>query len=152
MALPRIPTILDSGVEGHIIKNQFDLIPHSVRPTNTVTEPFSGAQAPIACIGDHQSGQFPNCHVVPRTAFNLVAVGPYLDYRGPNHAVILTSTRALQLSNVNFDEVALAPDPRRNLISHQPATTHQLERRTHDTHQHHRIQGRTGQAIPHQSA
>ena len=111
-----IPTILDSGAEGHIIKHQSDLLPHTLRPTNTVTESFSGAQAPVTCIGDHRSGHFPNCHVVPRTAFNLVAVGPYLDYRGPDHAVILTSTRAIQLSNINFDNVASAPDPRRALI------------------------------------
>ena len=53
---------------------------------------------------------------MPRTAFNLVAVGPYLDNRGPDHAIILTASRALQVSNVNFDDVASAPDPTQNLI------------------------------------
>ena len=70
---------------------------------------------------------------MPRTAFNLVAVGPYLDYRGPDHAVILTSTRALQLSDVNFDEVALAPDPRRNLIDQLQRTNSNGEHTTHIT-------------------
>ena len=81
-----------------------------------VTEAFSGARAPITFTGDHISGLFPNCHVVPRTTFNLVALGPFLDHRGPNHAVILTATSALELANVNFDTVASAPDPRQNLI------------------------------------
>ena len=81
-----------------------------------VTEAFSGAKAPITFVGDHLSGVFPDCHVVPRTTFNLVALGPFLDYHGPNHAVILTSTTALELANVNFNLVARAPDPRQNLI------------------------------------
>ena len=80
-----------------------------------VTEAFSGAQAPINFIGDHISGLFPDCHVVPRTSFNLVAVGPYLDHL-PNTAVILTATRALQLDNVDFDSILAAPDPRANFI------------------------------------
>ena len=81
-----------------------------------VTEAFSGAQAPITFVGDHISGLFPDCHVVPRTTFNLVAIGPYLDYRGPKSAVILTANTALELTNVNFDVVASSPNPRLNLI------------------------------------
>ena len=88
----------------------------TVRPVNMVTEAFSGAQAPITHVGDHLSGLLPGCHVVPSTTFNLVATGPYLDNR-PNCAIVLTARSALQLDNVNFDEVSKAPDPRNNLIS-----------------------------------
>ena len=80
-----------------------------------VTEAFSGARAPITYTGDHISGLFPNCHVVPRSTFELFAVGPYLDHN-PNHAVVLTSGLALQLTNVNFKSIARAPDPRKALI------------------------------------
>ena len=62
------------------------------------------------------SGLFPDCHVVPRTTFNLVALGPYLDHRGSNHAVVLTATTALELENIDFDVVASACDPRLELI------------------------------------
>ena len=81
-----------------------------------VTEAFSGARAPITFIGDHISGLFPNCHVVPRTAFNLVALGPLLDHRGPDYAIVLTATSALELAHVNFNTVANAPNPRVNLL------------------------------------
>ena len=81
-----------------------------------MTEAFSGARAPITHIGDHISGLLPECQVVPTTTFNLVAVGPYLDDH-PRTAIVMTARTALQLTSVDFEEVAHAPDPRSNLVS-----------------------------------
>ena len=93
------PSLLDCGADGHLVTSTRTLHPDSVRPSSMVTQSFSGATAPITHVGDHRSGLFPNCHVCPASDFNLVAVGPYLD-TNPNYAVILTSTLALQLSNL----------------------------------------------------
>ena len=98
------------------------LIPHTIKPANMMTEAFTGATAPITCTGDHTSGLFPNCHVVPRSTFNLVALGPYLDSQGPDHAVVLTSTSALELANVNFDTVANSTHPASDLIRQLQST------------------------------
>ena len=92
------------------------LRPDTIRRTNMVTEAFSGAQAPITHVGDHVSGLFPNCHVVPQSTFNLVAVGPYLDNR-PDSAVILSATMALEIANIDFKAVQEAPNPRANLVA-----------------------------------
>ena len=87
-----------------------------------MTEAFTGATAPITCTGDHTSGLFPDCHVVPRSTFNLVALGPYLDSQRPDHAVVLTSTSALELANVNFDTVANSTHPASDLIRQLQST------------------------------
>ena len=113
-ALLRTPTLIDCGAEGHIVKSKHMLSPNSIKPSNMVTEAFSGARAPITHTGDHISGLFPNCHVVPQSVFNLFAVGPHLDSH-PDYAIVLSATLALQLVNVDFNKVAKAPDPRREL-------------------------------------
>ena len=88
----------------------------TIQPSNMVTEAFSGAQAPISHTGDHVSGLFPGCHVVPQTTFNLVAVGPYLD-NIPNSVIILSATLALQLNNIDLKTASKAPDPRAELVN-----------------------------------
>ena len=115
--LLRTPTLIDCGAEGHIVKSLGLLDPHTTTPTSMVTEAFSGAKAPITHIGDHISGLFPRCHVVPQSTFNLLAVGPYMD-NNPNHAIVLTATSAIQLHNLNFDNISTtcllytSPSPR----------------------------------------
>ena len=115
------PSLLDCGADGHLVTSTRTLRPDSIRSSSMVTQAFSGATARITHVGDHRSGLFPNCHVCPTSDYNLVAVGPYLD-TNPNHAVILTPTLALQLSNLNFDIIAKSQNPRACLISHLQAT------------------------------
>ena len=91
------------------------LKPHTIKRSDMVTEAFSGARAPITHTGDHVSGLFRNCHVVPQSVFNLLAIGPHLDVN-PNYAVVMSARLALQLVNVDFTAVADAPDPRRELV------------------------------------
>ena len=105
------------------------LVEHTIRPTNMVTEAFSGAQAPITHVGDHWSGMFPDCHVVPRSTFNLVAMGPYLDHK-PNTVIIMTPTTALQLDGIDPGAVENASDPRANLTAQLQAL---------DLHGNHRV-------------
>ena len=91
------------------------LRPNTIQRVDMVTEAFSGATTKIQCKGDHISGLLPDCHVVPSTKFNLLATGPYLD-RLPGCAIILTATRAIQLDNVNFNDIMQAANPRVHLV------------------------------------
>ena len=91
------------------------LKPHTIKRSDMVTEAFSGARAPITHTGDHISGLFPNCHVVPQSVFNLLAIGPHLD-TNPNCAIVMSSNLALQLVNVDFTTVTESPNPRLELI------------------------------------
>lgn len=108
------PTLLDCGAEGHIVTSHEHLDPATVRESDMTTEAFNGGSAPITHVGDHVSGLLPTCHVVPRSAFNLVATGKYCDTTGC--AIILTSRLALQLDNLDFDELADADDPKQYLL------------------------------------
>ena len=91
-----------------------------------VTEAFSGATTKIQCKGDHISGLLPDCHVVPSTKFNLLATGPYLD-RLPGSAIILTATRAIQLDNVNFNDIMRAKNPTTHLVQQLQRTNNKGE-------------------------
>ena len=119
--LLQTPTILDCGAEGHIVKSTQMLANDTIKPSNMVTEAFSGARVPVTHTGDHISGLFPGCHVVPQSTFNLVAVGPYLD-NIPNSTIIMSATLALQLNNINLETMSNATNPRVNLIDQLLAT------------------------------
>ena len=122
LARSRAPTILDCGAEAHIVTGTDSLRPHSVTASNLFTEAFSGAKSRVTFTGDHISGLFPNCHVVPQSSFNLVATGPYADHTG--HAVVITSKHAFQLENLDFDELASSPNPPQLLIRRLQSTGH----------------------------
>ena len=120
-----VPSILDCGAEGHIVTSTKNLIPSSIRPSNMTTQAFSGATAPITHIGDHVSGNLPRCHVVPQSAFNLVAASKYIDDN--NCAIILTGKLALQLDNIDFDRLVQAENPAAQIIrrlQQAPSTAH----------------------------
>ena len=119
--LLRTPTLIDCGAEGHIVRSLHMLDRRTVQPSSMVTEAFSGAKAPITHTGDHVSGLFPGCHVVPQTTYNLFAVGSHTD-NNPNCAVVLTATSAIELDNFDFDRISEASDPRAELITQLAAT------------------------------
>ena len=96
------------------MRTRHKLHPHTLSRTNMVTESFSGSLATITHKGDHISGLFPDCHVVPASTYNLLAIGPYLDHT--RNAIILTPTSAIQLTNLNFDHLHNSRDPRLELI------------------------------------
>ena len=109
------PSLLDCGAEGHIVTTTSCLDPSTVRESSMTTEAFSGASAPITHTGDHVSGLLPHCHVVPQSAFNLVAAGPYIDHTGCA-IILLTSRLALQLQNLNVDKLVKSHNPTQYLL------------------------------------